>query len=102
VVDPHTGTSGIAWYIGYFQFNSDGTMTFTRDLPHATLSLARAGNMNTIPFASYYNVTYTLWYSSAGFSGWTQLPGTILGDGTTKFFQDTTTDATRFYRVGEQ
>ena len=31
VVDPHTGTSGLAYYVGYFEFKSDGTMTFTRE-----------------------------------------------------------------------
>jgi hypothetical protein len=104
VTDPHTGTSGIAWYVGYFQFKSDGSMTFTRDLPHATLSIAQTSNVSRVSFVSYYNVNYTLWYNSAGLSGWTQVPGsgTIVGDGTTKTFQDTTTDPMRFYRIQEQ
>ncbi len=107
VTDPHTGTSGIAWYVGYFQFNSDGSMTFTRDLPHATLNAARAGGVNTISFTSYYNVTYTLLYGSTsslvgGLGSWTALPGTITGDGTMKSFQDTTSDPNRFYRLQEQ
>src|SRR6185436_18224371 len=31
VVDPHTGqTEGAAYWVGYFQFNTNGTITFTR------------------------------------------------------------------------
>lgn len=82
-------------------------MTFTRDLPHATLNAARAGGVNTISFTSYYNVTYTLLYGSTsslvgGLGSWTALPGTITGDGTMKSFQDTTSDPNRFYRLQEQ
>ena len=112
VVDPHTGTSGLAWYIGYFQFNPDGTMTFTRQAATTTpaavaLSIARTNNVSTISFGSSSSVTYTLSFTNSAGSGapvstWPSLPGTIVGDGTTKFFQDTTTDPMRFYRVREQ
>jgi hypothetical protein len=112
ITDPHTGTSGLAWYIGYFEFTSNGTMTFTRDAATTTpapvaLNIARTNNANTISFGSSSSVTYTLAFTnSAGLgtpvSNWPSLPGTITGDGTTKFFQDTTTDPMRFYRVREQ
>ena len=112
VVDPHTGTSGLAWYIGYFEFNLDGTMTFTRDAASTapapvTLSIARTNNVSTIAFASSSSVTYKLFFTnSAGLgapvSNWPSQSGTISGDGTAKAFQDTTTDPVRFYRVLEQ
>jgi hypothetical protein len=112
IVDPHTGTSGLAWYIGYFQFNPDGTMTFTREAAsttpsQVTLNLARTNNVSTISFASSSSVTYKLFFTnSAGLSApvnnWPSQSGTITGDGTTKSFQDTTTDPMRFYRVREQ
>ena len=38
VVDPHTGTTGLAYYVGYFEFNSNGTMTFTRQAASTTPS----------------------------------------------------------------
>lgn len=112
VVDPHTGTSGLAWYIGYFEFKSNGTMTFTRELastaPAAvTLNVARTNNVSTISFGSASSLTYKLCFTNsaglgAAVSTWPSLPGTISGDGTTKSFQDTTTDPVRFYRVLEQ
>jgi hypothetical protein len=110
--DPHTGTSGLAWYIGYFEFKSNGTMTFTREVastaPAAvTLNVARTNNVSTISFGSASSVTYKLCFTNsaglgAAVSTWPSLPGTISGDGTTKSFQDTTTDPVRFYRVLEQ
>jgi hypothetical protein len=113
VVDPHTGTSGLAWYIGYFEFKSDGTMTFTREAASAapptqvTLNIIRTNNVSTISFGSSSGVTYKLFFTnSAGLgtavSNWPSQAGTISGDGTTKSFQDPTTDPARFYRVLEQ
>jgi len=112
VTDPHTGTSGSAWYIGYFEFSSNGTMTFTRDAvsttpAQVTLNIARTNNVSTISFVSASNVTYTLCFTNAAgvgapVSNWPSLPGTISGNGGTTNFQDTTTDAMRFYRVREQ
>jgi hypothetical protein len=87
-------------------------MTFTRQTatttPAAvTLSVARTNNVSTISFGSSSSVTYTLFFTNSAGSGapvstWPSLPGTIIGDGTTKSFQDTTTDPMRFYRVREQ
>lgn len=114
ISDPHTGTSGLAWYIGYFEFRPDGTMTFTREAASTPpvppspvkLSIARTSNTNTISFASSSGVTYKLCFTnSAGLttpvSAWPQ-SGTISGDGTKKSFQDSTTDPMRLYRVLEE
>ena len=114
ITDPHTGTTGLAYYVGYFEFFSTGVMTFTRatatsTAPAAvTLSITRNSttHVNTISFPSASGVTYQLVYTStAGLTtataNWTTVAGTISGDGTTKSFTDTTTDANRFYRVVE-
>ena len=112
VVDPHTGTSGLGWYIGYFEFKSDGTMTFTREAastapPQVSLSFARTNDVSTISFVSSSSVTYKLFFTNAAglgvaVSNWPSQSGTISGDGTAKSFQDTTTCPMRIYRVLEQ
>jgi hypothetical protein len=114
VVDPHTGTTGLGWYIGYFEFKADGSMTFTREVATTTtppqpvtLSIARTSNSSTISFVSSNSVTYTLFFTnSAGLTtpiaNWPSLPGTITGDGTIKSFLDVTADPNRIYGVGAQ
>jgi len=109
-LDPHTGlTSGDAYFAGYFQLNTDGTMTFTRASinntpPPPTLKITRSGNVNTISFGTTNGATYTLYLTnSAGLaqhiSTW-PASGTLTGDGNTNSFMDTTTDSNRFYSVG--
>jgi hypothetical protein len=109
--DLHNGlTTGSAYYVGYFQFNTDGSLAFTRASgttpppPSPALTITRTGNANAISFTSTANATYKLYYTnSAGLSvattNWPSLPGTITGDGTTKSFLDTTSDSMRFYRA---
>jgi hypothetical protein len=114
-IDPITGlTNGPAYFVGYFQLNTDGTMSFTRAStnsvttapPPVMLSVARASNTSTISFASSNSVTYTLFFTNSSglttpVANWPSLSATITGDGTTKSFQDTSTDPIRFYRVQE-
>jgi hypothetical protein len=115
IVDPHTGTSGLAYYVGYFELEVDGSMTFTREAastpvlppPAPVLRMARSGAVSSISFLSTNQATYTLLYTNtagltAPSSTWPSLPGAITGDGSMKTFQDTTTDATRVYRVQAQ
>lgn len=107
-----SSTGGNATYLGYFEFKSDGTLTFTRQAagttqpppPPPALGLSRSGSLNTISFVSSNSATYKLFFTnSAGLStpvtNWPSLPVSITGDGTTKSFQDTTADLDRFYRV---
>ena len=113
VLDPHTQlTSGPAYYVGYFTFNSNGTMIFTRasaslPLPPAPrlVGITRAADTTSVYFTTTNGPTYTLYYTdSAGLmapiSSWTALPTTVTGDGLTNHLDDVTSDATRFYRVG--
>jgi hypothetical protein len=111
--DPTTHeTTGNAYYIGYFQFNTNGTMTFTRASatfipPAPTLAIQRSGGTSTISFGTASGAAYTLYYTNASavaqpVSTWPALPGSIVGDGLTHSFTDTTSAPDRVYRVGAQ
>jgi hypothetical protein len=113
VTDPHTGlTSGPAYYVGYFQFCPDGTMTFVRASgtappPAPQLTVTRGGTTNYISFPSANGAVYTLYYTNAAgltrpVSTWPTSPTTITGDGSVKTFTNSPGDAERFYRVGAQ
>jgi hypothetical protein len=113
VTDPHTGqTTGSAYYVGYFQFCPDGTMTFFRasasTLPPAPqLTVTRDGTTNYISFQSANGAVYALYYTNnAGLTRplntWPVAPTTITGDGFVKTFTNSPGDAERFYRVGAQ
>jgi hypothetical protein len=113
-VDPHTGlTNGPAYFVGYFQLNTDGTMTFTRaaastPLPPApALTVSLSSNTRTISFLTTNGATYTLFYTNtAGLSqpvtNWPSASTNIIGDNTVRSFTDTTTDDNRLYRVRAQ
>ena len=72
IVDPHTGTNGLAYYVGYFELQLDGSMTFTREAASTTvapppapmLSIARSGNVSSISFLSTNQATYTLLFTN--------------------------------------
>jgi hypothetical protein len=113
IVDPHTGTNGLAYYVGYFRLNSNGTMTFTRDIassqslppPPPFLSIRRVGNTSTISFGTTNGATYTLYYTNAAgltqpVANWPASVTTITGDGNTNSFTDSSSDPMRIYRVG--
>ena len=110
----HATVASAYAYLGYFTLDLSGSaprLAFTPAVavvsippPQPRLSITRTGNVSSISFLSSSSVTYKLFYTnSAGLitpvSSWPSLPGTIAGDGTTKTFQDTTTDPIRFYRV---
>jgi hypothetical protein len=109
-LDPHTGlTSGNAYYAGYFQLNTDGTMSFTRAStgstppPAPVLKITRSGAVNTVSFGTTNGATYTLYLTnSAGLAqpvaNWPSF-GSLTGNGNTNSFMDTTTDLNRFYTV---
>ena len=113
IVDPHTGQStGAGYYVGYFQLNTDGTMSFTRASvsgppPAPQLNITRTSTTSTISFLSANQATYTLYYTnSSGLSqpiaNWPSSPTTIIGNGGNKSFIDTSADPNRFYRVRGQ
>jgi len=115
VLDPHTGlTNGPAYYLGYFEFSPNGTMTFTRGAsvtpppqapPPTLVSAARSANTFTVFFTTTNGATYTLYYTNAAGLGspintWAASPTTVTGNGGTNSLSDTSTDDVRFYRVG--
>jgi hypothetical protein len=106
--DPYTGqTSGASYYVGYFTFNTNGVMSFTRAggsvVTPPVISISRSGTTNTISFTSQNGGTYTLFYSSGlttPTATWSSNAVTISGNGSGQSFQDITTGTNRFYRVG--
>jgi hypothetical protein len=109
-VDPHTGqTTGAAYYVGYFQFNPNGTMTFTREAastppPPPTIAISRLGNTSTISFNTVSGATYSLHYTnsvgiSAPLSSWATAPNTVSGTGNPASFNDVSSASDRFYSV---
>jgi hypothetical protein len=111
IIDPHTGTNGLAYYVGYFEFNSNGTMTFNRAAaappapPAPVVSITRSGNVSTISFGTTNGASYTLYYTnSTGLTqpvaSWPSAPLPITGNGQATNFTDVTADSNRFYRVG--
>jgi hypothetical protein len=102
--------TGNQYYIGYFTFNADGTMTFTRaslSAPAPVVTIQRVGDVSTISFPTTSGFSYKLYYTgSAGLttpiSSWATSGTTIVGDGANHSFTDTTTASDRFYSVGVQ
>ena len=102
-------TTGAAYFVGYFQFNPDGTMSFTRAStnapapPQPMLSSTRNGGVSTISFLSASAATYTLCFTNAAAIGtsvtnW-RSGASLGGNGSVTNFQDTTTDPDRVYCV---
>jgi hypothetical protein len=107
--DPTTHlTTGNAYYLGYFEFATNGAVTFTRASsapPATTLSLVRSGNTSTISFPTANGATYTLYYTNitgilSSVTNWSTSTTNITGDGTVKSFQDSAATPGRVYSVG--
>lgn len=110
-VDPITGaTNGAAYFVGYFLFNPNGTMTFTRATPFVApppspvLTISRVNTTSTISFSTTNGATYNLIYTTPSGVGsprstWTTLGSPIIGAGGVTNFMDTTTDPSRIYSV---
>ena len=112
--DPATGlTSGAAYLVGYFQLNTDGTMTFTRATasvapppPAPHLTIGRNGNNITVSFPSTNTATYTLLYTNNNGLGSPSTSWAVgasqSGNNSTLTFQDPITPSNRIYRVKAQ
>jgi hypothetical protein len=92
--------------IGFFDFNPDGTLTFTAGPPpeQTTItSIINQGPVVTVSFPTVNLVGYRLLYTDANglatpISSW-NIGSSLIGDGTTLSLQDTNPTPTRFYTV---
>jgi hypothetical protein len=92
--------------IGFFDFNTNGVLTFTAGPPPEPTTISQVSNrqtVNTISFPTVNLVGYRLRYTdSAGLaapiSNWT-IGSTLVGNGSTLSLQDTNSTAIRFYAV---
>ncbi len=109
-----TPTSGYAQatFLGYFEFNTNGVMTYVA-YPTAApstpvfSSISRTGTVTTINYTTGPSGTYTLRYTTnlttAGSPAtWTALQTLSSGDTSVHSTTDTTTDPIRFYTITAQ
>ena len=109
-----TPTSGYgqATFLGYFELNTNGVMTYVA-YPTAApstpvlKSFSRSGNVTTITYTTGLSGTYTLRATSNLASGmnptnWPALQVLSSGDTSVHSTTDTTTDSARFYTITAQ
>jgi hypothetical protein len=92
--------------IGYFDFNPDGTLTFTAGPPPEQVTISNIsylGSVTVVTFPTVNLVGYRLRYTdSAGLttpiSSW-PIGSSLIGDGTTRSLQDTRSTPNRYYVV---
>lgn len=105
-----TGTQPAGTYLGYFEFEPNGTMNFvaaggaSTPPPAPTLTVTSVNGTQTISFATVANATYTLHYTNAdGLTSpihtWPTVGTNISGNGSVESFTQTATDSERFYSV---
>jgi hypothetical protein len=106
-----TPTSGYALgtWLGYFEFNTNGVMTYVA-YPSTTpviSSISRSGNTSTINYKTGLYGTYILRGTNSLTSGtamasWPAIVTLSSGDNATHTITDTTTDDIRFYTITAQ
>ena len=108
-VDPISGSTNSAYWVGYFDFSTSGTITFTRASASAppqqpTLTILNNNGTSTISFGASNGVTYNLIYTNlsgitAPRSNWFSLGSPIIGAGGNTNFTDSAVSAGRVYSV---
>jgi hypothetical protein len=104
-----TGGFGLANFLGYFEFNTNGVMTYVA-YPSATpafTSISRAGSVNTINYTTGLYGTYTLrgtnnLVAGASPTSWPALQTLSSGDTSVHLTTDTTADPVRYYTITAQ
>src|SRR5262249_55377536 len=103
--------SGPSHYLGYFQLNPEGTMSFTAaggtttPPPRPVASIARNGNVNVISFTTTNGASYQLLYTNgvglaSSVATWAKKADVVIGDGSTRSIQDDPApDTDRFYVI---
>jgi hypothetical protein len=104
--DPTGNVTQPSVYLGYFTFNSDGSLYFSVPAAaHTTITgITVAGKNVSVTFNTVSGVKYALYYSTnltTSLSNWVSVPGSVSGTGTPASLTDTTaTNAARFYAIG--
>jgi hypothetical protein len=98
-------------YLGYFEFSTNGVMTFTAQHTHdipvvaaTNVTITRSGTTNTVSFTTGASGTYTLYGTNnvaAPISTWPAI-GQVTGNGGQQSITDVTTGGKMFYTVGAQ
>ena len=97
-------------YLGYFQLNTNGVLTYTSGAATAVVTAAsitgitRVGNVATVSFTTGSVGTYTLRATSditTPKASWTTL-GSVSGNGSVQSLTETTTASPRFYMISAQ
>jgi hypothetical protein len=97
-------------YLGYFEFSTNGVMTFTSENTHATVvaatnvTITRSGTTNTISFITGAIGTYTLHGTNnvaAPIATWPAI-GQVPGNGGQQSITDVSAGGSMFYTVGAQ
>jgi hypothetical protein len=102
--------SGSGTYLGYFEFNTNGVLTFTAGaaavvIPQPTItSIVRSGTTNIVSFTTVSGGNYSLRVTNglgltSPMSTWPVSGSPIPGDGTTKSLNDVTTAPFNLYGV---
>jgi hypothetical protein len=102
--------TGAATYLGFFEFKTNGVMTYTAGpsgtvlTPPTITSVQRSGNTSTISFTTSSGAHYSLQYTNSGgltapASTWPVSGAPLVGDGSVQSLSDTTADPNRFYRI---
>ena len=108
---PSTGTFGLATMIGYFELNTNGTMSYvaypTQTPVIEKTTMVRSGNVTTFNYDTGLYGTYTLRATNAAGlasapSTWPSLGTLSAGDLNSHVATDTTTATNRFYSITAQ
>lgn len=97
-------------YLGYFEFNTNGVLTYTSGPSASVLvtpqivSITRVGTTSTVYFTTGSTGTYTLRASSdltTPVASWATLTS-VSGNGLTNSLQEIITSSPRYYRISAQ
>ncbi len=108
-----TTSPGVAGtYLGYFEMNTNGVLTYTSGPSPSVLTaptivnITRSGSTNTIYFTTVTgSYSYSLLATNtlkASLSTWPQVGSSITGNGLTNSIQDINTNSPRFYSIKAQ
>jgi hypothetical protein len=108
-----TNTSQLGKYLGYFEFSTNGVMTYTAEPSPSVItaptivSIVRNGTTNVISFTTVSGGTYTLRGTNgagllASRTNWPAIGSPLTGNGLTNSLSEATTNAPRFYTISAQ